>query len=163
MGFADTEQPLYDFLDKCEDVRPMVGDDWHGDYLSIGKSCVWLGAEALEYAKVFDALRNGDFYSSTGPEIYELSIDDGKLFIRCSEAVKIVLSTERRRTKVARADDGEPITSFEFDIAELIEQHREVEEKYEALGIKRKTYIRLTVKDKNGNMAYTRAYYLDEL
>ena len=163
MGFADTEQPLYDFLDKCEDVRPMVGDDWHGDKMSIGKSCVWVGAEALEYDAVFEALRRGDFYSSSGPEIYELSIEDGKLRIRCSDAVKIVLSTERRRTKVARADDGEPITSFEFDIAELIEQHREVEEKYEVLGIKRKTYIRLTVKDKNGDMAYTRAYYLDEL
>ena len=163
MGFVDTEQPLFDLLEKCERVRPMVGDDWHGDNLSIGKSCVWIGAEALEYDKVFDALQNGDFYSSTGPEIYELSIDDGKLFIRCSEAVSVVLSTERRRTKVARADDGVPITSFEFDIAELIEQHREVEKKYEALGIKRKTYIRLTVKDKNGNMAYTRAYYLDEL
>jgi hypothetical protein len=163
MGFDDTEQPLYDFLDKCENVRPMVGDDWHGGEKEIGKSCVWIGAEALEYDKVFDALRNGDFYSSTGPEIYELSIDDGILKIRCSEAVKIVLSTERRRIKAARSDGGEPITSCEFDISDLLSEHRMVEGKYADLGINKKTYIRLTVKDKNGDKAYTHAYYLDEL
>ena len=163
MGLVDTEQPLFDLLDRGERVYPMVGDDWHGGVNECGKSSVWIGAEALEYDAVFAALRKGDFYSSSGPEIYELSIEDGILRIRCSEAVSIILSTERRRAKVKHAYDGEYITSAEFDISELIEQHRMVEARYKELGFERKTYIRLTVKDKAGDKAYTRAYYLDEL
>jgi hypothetical protein len=162
MGFNDTEQPLFDLLKKGERVHPLVGDDWHGGD-SCGKSAVFIGAEHLEYGAVFDALRRGDFYSSTGPEIYGLSIEGGVLSVDCSDAEAIILSTDRRRVRTVYATDENPIRHAEIDIGDLIAESKTLEEKHEACGKKHKTYIRLTVKDKNGNCAYTRAYFLNEL
>ena len=162
MGYLDTEQPLFDLLRKGERIHPLVGDDWHGGE-SCGKSCVWVGAERLEYGAVFDALRRGDFYSSTGPEIYGLSIEGGVLSIDCSDAEAIVLSTDRRRTRTVYSTDGNPIRHSEIDIRDLIAENKTVEERHKEHGKKYRTYIRLTVKDKNGDRAYTRAYFIDEL
>jgi hypothetical protein len=163
MGYDDTEQPLFDLLSKGEQVHPLVGDDWHGGEAVCGRSCVWVGAERLEYDAVISALRRGDFYSSTGPEIYELSIDDGVLSVDCSDAERIVVSTERRRIRTVYATDGNPIRHAELDLGDLIAENQRIEEKYKEHGKKRRTYIRVTVKDKSGACAYTRAYFLNEL
>lgn len=163
MGFVDTDVPFADMLQKGEPIFPLVGDDWHGGSNACGKSCVWVGAERLEYGAVFDALRRGDFYSSTGPEIYGLSIEGGVLSVDCSDAEAIILSTDRRRVRTVYATEESPIRHAELDVGDLIAESKTLEEKHEACGKKHKTYIRLTVKDKNGNCAYTRAYFLNEL
>jgi hypothetical protein len=61
------------------------------------------------------------------------------------------------------ATDENPIRHAEIDIGDLIAESEALEEKYRACGEKQDTYIRLKVRDKNGNCAYTRAYFLNEL
>lgn len=75
-------------------------------------------APSLTYDNIINALKNGDFYASTGPEFYELYItNENKLKVKCSEVKSITLSTQLRRglTKFSRA---ESFTEAEFEIEE---------------------------------------------
>ena len=165
LGFNDTVQPFTDILDSGRQVFPLATDDWHANPArdAAGKGFVMVGAERLEYDAVFEALRQGDFYASSGPLIHAMYVEDGKLYVECSDAVSVVVSTDRRRARAAFAHSGETITSAELDIADIIEESPEVDEKYKEHGIKRRSYIRVTVNDKNSNCAYTRAYFINEI
>ena len=65
-------------------------DDSFGGFININ-------SESLSYKDIMDALQRGDFYSSQGPEIYEISIEDDILNIRCSPARLIVVYTIDRK------------------------------------------------------------------
>ena len=102
-------------------------------------------AEKLEYEAITDSLFSGDFYASTGPEIKELYIEDGKVKVKTSAAVSIAMSTARRNTKNKLAKRGSYISEAEFIL--------DVSEKY----------FRITVNDENGGHANSRAYFVDEV
>lgn len=156
-GFTDTVQPFIDLLGKGESVFPIASDDTHGVEKCFG-GFVMVKADKLEYATVMTALEKGDFYASTAPAIYELSIENGILKIVCSDAVMVAVSTERRRTFCKRAEKGCTFQSAEFDINAFIEESEILAQKTD-----KKAYIRVTVKDVHGDSAWTRAYYLNEL
>ena len=85
-------------------------------------------------------------YPMTNQEIYELCYEDGRVYIKCSEADAVYLYTAgRRRSRTGEVKDGEYVTEASFEIKET------------------DGYFRLTVKDKDGKYANTRAYFLDEL
>ena len=93
-----------------------------------------------------NAIENGDTYASSGPEITELYYEDGRVYIKCSDAAAVHLYTAgRRRARTPEIKDGKPITEASFEVKES------------------DFYFRLTVKDAQGNYANTRAYFLDEL
>ena len=102
-------------------------------------------AEKLEYEAITDALFRGDFYASSGPEIYELYIEDGMIKVKTSGAISIGMSTARRSAKTRFAKVGSLITEAEFPIDD---------------GGK---YFRITVTDDKGRHAHSRAYFLDEI
>ena len=102
-------------------------------------------AESLDYRKITDALVKGDFYASQGPHIYDLWLGDGMVHVTCSGAKMIKMNTGRRKSPVALAIDGELLTHASFPVAPEDD------------------YIRITVKDANGNHANTRAYFTDEI
>jgi hypothetical protein len=121
------------------------GDDNHnvgGFFLA----WTMIKAAKLGYAELIEGLEQGNCYASMGPEIYDLYVEDGKVTIKCSDAVGIYYSTAGRRTgyKLANADTP-TVNEATFTI------------KPEDF------YFRISVKDKNGNHANTRIYYLDEL
>lgn len=73
-------------------------------------------APELTYNSIITALKNGDFYASTGPEFYELYItDENKLVVKCSEVKSISVSHQMRRglTKYSRT---QTFTEAEFDL-----------------------------------------------
>jgi hypothetical protein len=102
-------------------------------------------APELTYRAIARSLLAGDFYASQGPEIRELWVEDGRIWIRCSEARKIDCSFDIRWAQSARSKEGEPLTEASFPLP------------------KDAAYVRLTVTDKNGNHANTNAYWLDEI
>ncbi len=106
---------------------------------------VMIKSEALEYGKIIEALENGQFYSSQGPEIYDLYYEDGFVYVKCSPASIIRLNTGGRRTSIAYTKKGETITEAKLEINEFDK------------------YFRITVTDLNGKNAYTNAYFLDQL
>ena len=150
-GFRDTVQPFEDLLREGNRIYPVASDDAHApsDYFG---GFVMVKAEKLDYKSVMTALKNGDFYASTGPEIHKLYLDGEKLVIECSSVVSITVSTERRRSFTAKNKDG--LNRAEFDISEILKS------KIGKNGVQ--SYFRVTIRDFEGNEAYTRAYFIDE-
>ena len=151
-GHRDSDKPLDDLLRKGERVFPLATDDAHRIEDCFG-GFVMIRAERLSYDSVFEALRAGDFYASEGPEIYEISIEDGIVRIRTSPVALASLSTDTRFNYTRRCEEGN-MTEVSFDIKWYLERSRD--------GINEHSYIRLTLIDSAGNHAYSRAYFLDE-
>ena len=115
---------------------------------------VMIGSKELTYSSVFEALKNGEFYASTGPEIFEISIDNVVVKIVTSPVAFVGLSTDNRHL-FAKRDEENLLTEVEFDIAWHLNMEKQ--------GINKNPYIRITLVDGNGNTAYSRAYFIDEL
>lgn len=156
-GFPDTVQPLDDLLKKGRQVFPLATDDSHTLFDRFG-GWTMIKAEKLDYKTIMDALEKGDFYASTGPQIEELYLEDGVLTVVCPNAKEVWLNAPRRYAKRVCAEDGKTLDIVKWDIQEHLERSKIVKEKFDE-----NPCIRITVKDENGNCAYTRAYFLDEL
>lgn len=102
---------------------------------------VMIKADNLEYRTITKALQDGHFYSSTGPEIHELWIEDDHLHIECSEAEKIILTTFRRRRGIVWAEEGQSVNCADFSVSP--------DDKY----------VRITVVDHRGRTADTNAFF----
>ncbi|MBQ3151736.1 MAG: CehA/McbA family metallohydrolase [Clostridia bacterium] len=102
-------------------------------------------AECLTYESVAESLKNGNFYASTGPLIYDLSFNDGKVSIECSDSKVISLTTGIRTVQTVRAEKDKSVSKAVFDVG------------------KGDVYFRITVTDEHGKYANTNAYFIDEL
>lgn len=123
----------------------VAGDDNHSPE---GSCLAWtmIKAEALTYENLFDGLEKGNCYASSGPEITELYVEDGRVTVRTSEAVGIFLHTAGRRTaRKVREPGGSPVTEATF----LLDPND--------------VMFRISVRDTEGRHAYTRYFYFDEL
>ncbi len=152
-GYFDSAKPLDDLLRKGERVFPLATDDAHRIEDCFG-GFVMIKAEDLSYDKIFCALKRGDFYSSTGPEFYEISIENGVVKIKTSPVAFIGLSTDCRYLYSQKANDS-LLTEVNFDINHYL--------RLSAGGTNEHQYIRITLVDSSGNSAYSRAYFIDEL
>lgn len=99
-------------------------------------------AETLTYENIVEALLKGNFYSSMGPEIEELYVEDGFLHIKTSPVEKIYVKMEGRNCYKKLAKPGETISSAVFEL-----QGNE-------------TYIRVDCQDERGLHACSNAYTL---
>ena len=155
-GQHDTVQPMVDLLRTDEHVMPIAADDIHSAGDAFG-GWLMVKAEKLDYTTVIDALERGDFYASTGPSIKDLYLEDGVLKIETSEAFSISLISSYRYHRERRGTDEAPLTAASFDLNEFIRQNNAHE-------YPRNTpWVRLEVRDMRGNLAWTRAFFLDEL
>ena len=132
-----------DLLRDGKRVFATSGDDNHSEK-RCGGTFVKVNAPALTYKDIIDGLLGGNFYTSTGPEIYDLWVEEDTVHITCSAARQISYSTEGRRAKAVHAADG-PLTSASFKI--------ESDD----------GYFRLDVIDEQGQHANTQAYFLRDL
>ena len=125
-------------------------DDNHDVYAPGDPRCDSFGGftmfklEKLTYASVIEALKKGDFYASTGPELQELYIRDGALCVRCSPVEKIYVVTSGRRCLMKLAAPGETLTEAVFPLNGD------------------EGYVRVDCRDGQGRHAYSNAYWLDE-
>ena len=145
-----------DMLEQGNRLFPLGCDDMH-TLKSFAGAWIMVGAEALNYSNVIDALKKGDFYASTGPEIYSLTLEGSMLKITCSDAASIALESDCRfakRTLPAQSDDL--LHEATFDLTKWIEGTKSHETAENA-------YIRLTVYGPYGHRAFTRAYFYNEL
>lgn len=102
-------------------------------------------APELSYGAVMQALKNGDFYASCGPEFHEMYVEDGCLHIRCSPVRDILLGTSGRKGAHIRARAGEAVTEAVFELKDYYH------------------YFRVTLMDHQGRKAFSRAWFRDEL
>ena len=115
-------------------------DDGHPIYHHC-KGWVMVNAEN-NVNSILNALENGAFYSSSGPEIYDFYIKDGKAVVECSPAAMIRLHCDCHPTRLCHADGGDLLTRAEFDVSDY-------------------GYARITVIDGQGRHAWTNPIFLD--
>ena len=143
---------LKDLWNLDNRLYPVGADDMHSPN-ALGLSWIMVGAHDLSYGSVIEALENGDFYMSCGPEIFSLTVKENILKITCSDAHHITLESHGCFARRAAQGDSTCIQGAEFDLSDFFPK---------ANG-DLKTYIHLTVTASDGTYAATRAYYLDEL
>lgn len=102
-------------------------------------------APSLSYDNIIKAIDNGDFYCSTGPEIYDYYIQDNKLCINCSPAQGIFIKTNNIGAGYRITSVNGDLTHTEFDLSNLRGNE---------------TYLRVEITDSNRKMAFTNPYYL---
>jgi len=126
------------------------GDDNHNgkpfDHPLNGSFGAWtmILADELSYPAVIGAMERGDMYASTGPEIKELSVEDGVVHIECSPAEQVILYTGGKAQKVEKAREGEELTSVDLTLPENA------------------PYFRVAVLDRYANTASTRGFFPEE-
>lgn len=133
-----------DFLRDGKKIFISAGDDNH----SPGRHHMYLAyvvvntEKKLSYEAIIEALLRGDFYTSAGPEIKELYIEDNKVHVQSSDAKAIFLSTAGRRHAAKRAEEGEYVNEAVFEIFPEDE------------------YFRIDILDEHGNRADSQAYFI---
>jgi hypothetical protein len=118
-------------------------DDAHfdNDQNDALRAWVWVKAAALTQANLVAALKAGQFYSSTGPQIHSIELDSAlRLKIDCSP-VDWVFVTARGRHVASVHSDG--LTKALIDLAAL-----------------EGAYCRVTVRDRDGRRAWSNAIRL---
>ena len=157
-GYVDTVQPFEELMNVGQRPVAIASDDAHSLAGSAYGGWNMIKARSLSYEDVMAAMERGDLYASSGPSIEELYIEDGVVHVKTSAAVSVFLLTDIRFTRVAHGTEEAPLTEASFDINEFINGERECK-------VCRRTAprFRIEVKDRLGNKAWTRAYFLDEL
>ena len=116
------------------------GDDSFGGFTMFN-----LPDDALTYDGVIASMDRGDFYSSMGPVIRSLEIENGRAHITCSGAARIAMIYGAKTTRTAfPSENGGTVDHAEFKIPE------------------KAPYVRFTVTDAWGRHADTRGYFRDE-
>ncbi|MET9316328.1 CehA/McbA family metallohydrolase [Kribbella sp. NPDC003505] len=103
------------------------------------RAWVHVRAESLEPDALLTALKAGHFYSSTGPELYDVRIEGDTITVQCSPAAKILLSGGHPGAEWA---EGTDLTEATFPLT-----------------LFRATHCRVTVEDASGGRAWTNPIY----
>lgn len=145
-GYDEHNSRVYDdLLRQDKRIYCIATDDNHNVKADSFGGFTVIKAKNLEYETIGRALLDGHFYASEAPEIYELWVEDGSVYIRTSPASKIAYTTESIHAQAVYPEEGKPLTEATFKIDG------------------RRRYFRITVTDGKGKNAYTNAYFIDEL
>jgi hypothetical protein len=91
---------------------------------------------------LLEALKAGDYYSSTGPQIHDIQVaPGGKISVRCSPAMRIWFTGYGSASAFAH---GHGLTQAEFDLRSLGSS----------------PYFRVTVGDRQGGRAWSNPIWL---
>lgn len=104
----------------------------------------WVQVKAQELTpdSLLSALKAGDYYASTGPEIYDIQVHPGeKLVVRCSPASRVFITGSGW---TADSITGSGLMEAEFSL-----------EKF------RSPYVRVIVRDKNGGRAWSNPFWFE--
>lgn len=132
-----------ELLGQGKVIYGVATDDGHGMHQHCNG---WVRVRAENQINaILEALKNGAFYASCGPEIYDFYVEDGKAVVECSSAAKVRFQSDKHPTCIKKSEDG-TLTHAEFDLTSWAGPYR---------------YIRATVIDKDGKFAWTNPIFLD--
>ena len=138
----DTDNGAYwdELLGMGKKLFAVATDDGHAMYQHCNG---WVMVNAENNVKaILEALKNGAFYSSCGPEIKDFYVDDeGVAHIEASECEKIIFRCDKHPSKKFTAKDT-PLVKAELNLKDDYD------------------YIRVTLEDKNGKKAWTNPIFL---
>jgi len=130
--------------------RPLWGiavDDAHRYPDDLGQGWTWVqlprGGRRPSVSAVLKALREGAFYSTRGPRIETLTLEDGVLRVHTSAAVSIRFVGKGARVRHRVSGEHLKVAEYEIDGEER--------------------YIRIEVEDRGGRSAWSNPIWIDEL
>lgn len=130
-------------LRRSQHVWGLATDDSHWAYPDHGRGWVMVHAPRLDQSAILEALHRGQFYSSMGPEIYDVQMDDRQVTVHCSPVRSIYLVGDYYHCPMAaQAWDGRPLTEATFTL------HPQQE------------YLRVEVVDMEYQSAWTNPYFI---
>jgi hypothetical protein len=92
-------------------------DDSHFRYPDHGRGWIKVRAGNLSAPSILDALRQGHFYSTMGPEIYDVQLKANQVTVRCSPARTIFLIGDIWHCpNAAQAWEGQLISEATFTL-----------------------------------------------
>ncbi len=106
---------------------------------------VMVQAAELTHQAIVGSLKQGCFYSSTGPEIYALSVEDGSVKVECSECKFIQFKSFEERGNILHQKDASPITAGQMKLPDDI------------------LYVRVECVGFDGNVAWSNPIFVDDL
>ncbi len=139
----DTDNGMYwdELLGQGQLIYAVATDDGHPMYQHC-KGWVMVNAEN-NVKSILSALKNGEFYSSCGPEIYDFYVDDeGFAHVECSGCKEVVFCCDMKPSRKV-VSTGEPVTNAVYDLKDDYK------------------YIRIYVEDFEGRRAWANPIFLD--
>jgi hypothetical protein len=103
IGRGDAGLHWDEALEDGHRLYAIASDDSHHPGYDSCHAWVWARCAERTSAAVLDALRSGRFYSSAGPEVHSLEVDDGAVTVRCSPVASATLVAGPRRGSRANA------------------------------------------------------------
>ena len=143
----DFNMQLWDeMLEKSpgKNIPALAVDDIHSTQ-DLFRGWTMICAEENTFPAIMDALKNGSFYATQGPEIHKLALKNGIFEAEFSPCTSVSLMTNGSRGFCPCAPGRDPedpekeITSFTFDTSNW----------------EKGSYIRLQLRDKDGNFAWS--------
>lgn len=104
---------------------------------------VMVKAEANQPDALLEALKNGHYYSSQGPEIHKVEWSKGQVEVECSPAARIIVQGHGSATTAVA---GEAMTSATVKTARLADS----------------AWMRLTIVEENGRKAWSNPVFRDQ-
>jgi hypothetical protein len=96
-----------DLLERGTRCLGIAADDSHHAERDSGFAWVWTRVADRSAAAVLDALASGRFYSSTGPVLHDLRLEEASVDVCCSPCRRVTLCTGRKRgTSVSSGPSG---------------------------------------------------------
>jgi len=130
-----------ELLMQGQKIYGVAVDDGHPVYQHC-RGWVMVNAENNVDA-ILDALKNGAFYSSTGPEIFDFWIDDENVaHVKCSPCRFVRFHGAASITRNIHGENGSPIMEASMGVREC------------------DTYLRVEVTDLNGRVAWSNPIFL---
>jgi predicted metal-dependent phosphoesterase TrpH len=105
-----------DLLQRGKRFFGFATDDAHWRQADHGLGWIMVKAAQLDEAYILAALRDGQFYSSSGPEIHALTLEDGVARVRCSPVDAIHFVGDTRHGERVAGAEGRPITEASYTL-----------------------------------------------
>ena len=131
-------------LRKGRKVNGVASDDLHQkDDRSLG-GFIMVQAEKLDNTAIADAIKKGNYYSSTGPEIDDFYIDQGTIYANGSDCKSISFITNARNRRYSGDNENESINHAEHKLTG------------------HESYVRVEFEDFEGKRAWSNPIYIDK-
>ena len=103
-------------------------------------------AEELSHEAICQAILNGEYYSSSGPEIYDWKVENNQFVVNCSavERINMIVGGPVALGVTRLAEHGVPLTEAFYPLTG------------------KETYIRAECIDEHGHTAWTNPIWLSE-
>lgn len=118
-----------------------ASDDSHQYLKDYGGGWICVKSPALTHGDILTAIQNGQFYASNGPEIHDITVEDGHVEMTCSPCRTVSCQSDAFPGMVWRSEEGD-MTQVAFDLDD------------------QPAYWRITCEDRQGHKAWSQPFWL---